>query len=248
MQTTSALAILGAGLAAATAMTGCVPFGGCGGVDPTDTLTFQLAAAGQSAAPAGAVGIAAADDGVWFLVPASGGFSLVEVAALGGAETRRVDVPAPGRTEAGLAWDGAALWVGLADGEAWRVDPATGAVLATVPVPAGARDLAWDGARLIAVEDVASIDAVDPATGQLVESVPVRQQDAVAAVAFHDGETWAAAAANPVLVYDPTGTLLATAASDALATGAAADEHLTFVGEDLVLLRGGQVYRYAVTR
>jgi hypothetical protein len=247
MHTTSAVALLGAGLATATAMTGCVPFG-CGGVDPTDTMTFELTAAGQSAAPAGALGIAGAADGVWFLVPGDGGFTLIEYDPAALAETRRIAVDAPGETEVGLAWDGAALWVGLTGGEAWRIDPATGAVVATVALPAGTHDLAWDGARLLAVEDVASIDAIDPATGALVESLPVRQQDVVSAVAFHDSETWAASPANPLLVYDTTGTLMATATSDALAHGVGGDEQLTFVGEDLLLLRGGQVYRYAVAR
>ena len=247
MHTTSKLAILGAGLAAAAAMTGCVPFG-CGGVDPTDTMAFQLTAAGQAPAPAGARGIAGAADGVWFLVPGDGAFMLVEYDPGLAAETRRLVVDAPGQTEAGLAWDGRALWVGVSGDAAWQVDPATGAVVAKVAVPAGTHDLAWDGARLLVAEDVAGIDAIDPATGKVVESLPVRQQDVVSAVAFHASETWTASPRNPLLVYDPTGTLLATADSDALAHGLGGDEQLTFAGETLYLLRTGQVYRYAVAR
>jgi len=246
MHTTSALAILGAGLAAATAMTGCVPFG-CGGVDPTDTMTFQLTGQGQSQAPTGALGIAGAADGVWFLVPGDDAFTLIELDPGLGSELHRLVVDAPAQTEAGLAWDGQALWVGVAGEQAWRIDPATGAVLTTVAVPAGTHDLAWDGARLLAAEEVAGIDAIDPATGQVVESLPVRQQDVVSAVAFHDSETWTASPTNPLLVYDPTGTLMATATSDAI-HGLGGDEQLTFVGETLYLLRGGQVYRYAVAR
>jgi sugar lactone lactonase YvrE len=249
MRTKSAAAVLGAGLVAMNTMTGCIPFpGGCGGVDPVSVAAFQLTAASAATAPAEIDGIAAAPDGVWMLENDSVSRTLVEYDRPGGVEQRRIALAA---SEAfGLAWDGTALWVGTrgaAGAAAWRIDPASGARLATIALPNTSADLAWNGTDLIVVEGLGAFDEYEPATGKLAASVPVRQLDSVFAVAYHDGETWVAQpVGGTALVYDATGTLLATVPTDAFQTTSQA--HMTFVGEDLVVARGTDLSTYAIDR
>ena len=66
---------------------------------------------------------------------------------------KRHGFPAPGDKPEGLAWDGAALWCNnFDDGALYKLDPATGSVLAhyqQVPgLPASPEGLAWDGEYL----------------------------------------------------------------------------------------------------
>jgi outer membrane protein assembly factor BamB len=247
MRTTSAVAILGASLAASL-QAGCVPFG-CGGADPEMVSTFTLTPGTTMTVSSPITGIAAAPDGVWMMTL---DHDLVEYDHLGGAELHRVHVDGETLAFYGLAWDGASLWT-IADGgatpQAWKLDPATGARRATVALPAYAMGLAWDGSNLQVVEGGAGIDTIDPVRGALIASTEVRRVANVGAIAYHDGETWVAGSASPeVLVYDTTGTLLATA------TGAAKDEingplmGLAFVGDQLVISNGVQLHVYTIER
>lgn len=237
--------LLSAG-AAAGLLSGCLPLGGCGGADPTDVSTFQLAARGTVTSPLSIAGIAAAPDGVWLLEDGPEVRSLVEVDQVGGRELHRfvLDVS----DAFGLAWDGTALWVGTRQGgiaTALKVDPATGAVIANLALPAAASDLAWDGSDLLVVQGKGDVEMYDPRTGALVASVPVRRLDAVVTVASHDGETWVAQPGATALIYDATGTLLATVTS----TGAFdARAHMAFVGEDLVVASGTSLATFSVQR
>lgn len=244
MRTTSAIMLLSAG-AAAGLLSGCLPIGGCGGADPTDVSTFQLTAAGTVTWPVSLGGIAAAPDGVWLLEDGPEVRSLVEVDHVGGRELHRFVLDA---TDAfGLAWDGAALWVGTRQGgtaTALRIDATTGAVIGTVALPAAASDLAWDGSDLLVVQGLGDIEMYEPRSAKLVAAVPVRRLDAVVTVASHDGETWVAQPGDPALVYDATGTLLATVTSGAFD----ARVHMAFVGEDLIVATGTSLETFSVQR
>ncbi|HTJ41989.1 MAG TPA: hypothetical protein VL463_07815 [Kofleriaceae bacterium] len=244
MQTIKALAVLSAG---SLLFTGCVPFG-CGApADPTDVQAFVLTASGTATAPETIEGIAAAPDGVW-LLELGNTYELVELDRVGGIEKRHIALD--DRIAFGLAWDGTALWVGSRDFEtgaatAKRIDPATGATLATIALPAAATDLAYDGTYLIVVQGLGDYEAYAPATGALASSVPVYQLDAVATVAYHDGETWVAQPGSTALIYDNGGTLFAKTSSDAFT---AAGAHMTFVGDTLVIAQGSALHTYAVDR
>ncbi|MDW8141786.1 MAG: PKD domain-containing protein, partial [Candidatus Bipolaricaulota bacterium] len=63
-------------------------------------------------------------------------------------------IAAPGPSPVGLAWDGKTLWVADAlDLKLYRIDPQTGAVLASLPSPTEIPDgLAWDGKTLWLVD------------------------------------------------------------------------------------------------
>jgi hypothetical protein len=242
MRMTSAILVLSAG-AATTWTAGCVPFG-CGAPsDPTDVAIFALTPKASVTSAASVGGVAAAPDGVWML---EDGASLVEYDQVGGRELHRLVLDASDAF--GLAWDGGALWVGTRQGgaaSAWRIDPSTGAQLATLALPASATDLAWDGSELLVTQGVGDFEGYAPATGALVEAVPVHRLDRVDAVAHADGETWVAQSgnANP-LVYDPTGTLLAIVEVDAFPSGA----HMAFVGGELVVAQGTSLRTYTIDR
>lgn len=241
MKTTSVAMILGAGLAAEL-MTGCVPFG-CGAPsDPTNTATFALTGAGTVQMSAPVHGLAYVPGGVWI---ATNG-SITEQTALGGSTIHSFDLAGDVR---GVAWDGDRVWVGQGT-EAVAVDPVLGPSGVSITLPSAAEDLAWyDGEGLMFAAGLAAFQIIDPNTQQIDVSVPVHKLDAVAAVAYHDGETWVAQAGGPILVYDASGVLLATASADSVALdGRTTELHLAFDGETLVIARGDVVYRYAIDR
>jgi hypothetical protein len=260
MRTTSgsvkAMAMLGAGLVAASSLTGCLPLGGCGVPDdPRDVATFAVTAKSSITNGAQVDGIAQTSTGVWILTnPAGSHGKLTEYDRIGGTQIAERVVPAVvSETSfvAGLTADGDALWYGdhhNASGvdRAWRFD-ATRDELRAITLPGQESDLAWNGTSLVAVERLASIDWLDPADGKLAASVPLRRLAWASAVAYHDGETWVAMPGQPVLVYDADLTLLATVNVDAV-TGASDALHMTFVGDDLVVSSGTQLTTYAIDR
>lgn len=244
MKTTSAaFLLLGAGLASEL-MTGCVPFG-CGAPsDPTNIATFALSNAGVIPVGQAVHGIAYTPDGVWLATTGASGSSIDEYTTFGGSHVRGWPLPADPR---GVAFDGTELWVGEGT-SAQPVDPVSGPRATSIALPDAAEDLAWDDGLVIAA-GLADFEVVDPSTQQLVAAVPVHKLDSVSAVAYHDGETWIATVGGPILVYDATGTLLATASADAVAAdGRTTELHLTFDGEALVIARGDVVYRYSIDR
>jgi hypothetical protein len=252
MRTSAALLGLGAALLHLTA--GCIPIGGCGGVDPTSTLNFALNEDAAVHVGPGIAGIAGASDALWVATPVVGGVALDHYLDLAGAPDRTITFATTERS-AGLAWDGAALWLGLTDAaganHAVRIDPITGRALADIAVPTGTTDLAWDEGQhqLLVTEGVAAVEGVDPATGQVVRSIPVRAVEAVGAVAWN-GELWTASTApsDPFLVYYTGDVLYATAP----ATTTEVASHMTFVqtatGPEMVMVLGGDLRRYAVLR
>ncbi len=265
MRTTSAVAMLGAGLVAANVMTGCVPFG-CGIADPTDVSSYDLAVIGSSTLPTAegetppaVMGMAAAPDGLWLLELSAGPgpvdyhYRLVEYDHPGGTVLHRFtlelgDVSGFG----GLAWDGSSLWVGAhasTSSEAWKIDPTTGAMLTVVAMPIRTDDLTWNGSLLLVASGNGSFSGVDAATGKLEQAVPVNELSDVEEVTYQDGETWVTADQRGLLVYDATGTLIATATRvDSTSEASSIGERMAFVGNDLIVARGATLYQVQVTR
>jgi hypothetical protein len=235
------LAALAAALATANLLTGCILPGGCGIGDPT-VPAYTVSRDSTSVAPPMLRGMAVAVDGVWMLEQTVGAAVAVEYDSPGGAEVRRVTVE--GGTLAGLAWDGAHLWVGHRNGStayALELDPATGAQLAQIALPDGTTDLASIGTHLVAVQGLADIELIDPATGDLAGSIPVNQLDAVTSVAVHGNEIWIAQAGSTALVYGADGVLTATV------TGTFGG-HMAFWGDELLLENGALIEEYSVIR
>src|SRR5262245_41921850 len=108
MKTTSALAMIGAGMAAAVTMTGCFPFGGCGAPDdPTNVATFVATAKGSATSAVKVDGIAATSTGVWILHQNSGSAAdLMEYDHVGGTAIHESVVP--------LRWAADSVQTGLA--------------------------------------------------------------------------------------------------------------------------------------
>ncbi|MCE9578213.1 MAG: hypothetical protein K8W52_34120 [Deltaproteobacteria bacterium] len=248
-------AVLGLGAALLQLTSGCIPLGGCGGVDPTDTFNFALSPDGATTVGAGIAGIAGDASGIWVATPVAGGVELTRFADLDTAPDRTLTFATAEHAHAGLAWDGAALWLALTDDagatHAVRIDTTTGDALADVALPTGTTDLAWDNGlgQLVVAEGVAAVEGVDPATGLIARSIPVRAVEAIGAIAW-GGELWTASttADDPLLVYYTGDTLYATAPAPTsdIAT------HMTFMptanGSDLVMVVGGELRRYTVAR
>lgn len=83
-------------------------------------------------------------------------------------------IPAPGTNAEGLTWDGAGLWNSdIDDDMIYRLDPATGTILAAIPSPAGlVEGLAYDGSSLWASDAEGAVYQLDPADGAVVSSFP----------------------------------------------------------------------------
>jgi DNA-binding beta-propeller fold protein YncE len=71
-----------------------------------------------------------------------------------GADVSSVEVPQLTGMTMDMTWDGSAVWVNT-DSEIFRLDPVTGATLATIPAPTtGMQGITWDGRCLwVASED-----------------------------------------------------------------------------------------------
>jgi hypothetical protein len=257
MKTTSALAMITAGMTAAATMSGCVPFGGCGAPDdPTNVSAFIATAKGTATSPVNVDGIASTSTGVWILSHDGGGAAqLNEYDHVGGAAIHEYVVPlkwAADSVQTGLAAEGDVLWYSdhsaTGGDHAFRIDLVGHDGGRSFALQGQTYDLAWDGTSLITVQGQAAIESVDATSGKLLSSVPVRRLSAVSAVAYHDGETWVAQPGQPVLVYDAGGELLATASVDAVATALPTSLHMTFIGDELVVASGTQVTTYAIDR
>lgn len=84
-------------------------------------------------------------------------------------------IPAPGTHLCGLAWDGHYLWHSDASTDRlYRIDPATGKVLAEIPCPEVRTDLAYDGKNLWQIAgSPKKILILDPEKGQLLVEIPL---------------------------------------------------------------------------
>jgi glutamine cyclotransferase len=92
--------------------------------------------------------------------------------------------------DAGTAFDGRHLFQ-IADGCIQKIDPATGAVLSTIPAPGDGRDsgLAWaEGTLWVGQYRDRKIHQIDPETGAILRTIESNRF--VTGVTWVDGELW----------------------------------------------------------
>jgi len=119
---------------------------------------------------------------IWF----AAGACLQALAPDTGAPVRTLDVTG----HAGTAFDGRHLYQ-ISDDKILKVDPATGAVLASIPAPGGGRDsgLAWaEGTLWVGQYRDRKIHQIDPTTGAVLRTIESNRF--VTGVTWVDGELW----------------------------------------------------------
>jgi glutamine cyclotransferase len=119
---------------------------------------------------------------VWF----AGGEKLHAFEPATGASVRALDVAC----DAGTAFDGRHLYQ-IADDRILKIDPASGAILSTIPSPGGGRDsgLTWaEGTLWVGEYRARKIHQVDPATGAILRTIESNRF--VTGVTWVDGELW----------------------------------------------------------
>jgi outer membrane protein assembly factor BamB len=117
---------------------------------------------------------------------AATGAALVAFDPGSGQAVRRLDRPA----DAGTAFDGTHLYQ-IAEARIDKIDPATGAVLASIPAPGGGRDsgLAWaEGSLWVGQYRDRRIYQIDPATGAIRRTIESNRF--VTGVTWVDSELW----------------------------------------------------------
>jgi glutamine cyclotransferase len=103
-----------------------------------------------------------------------------------GETTRKLDVPC----DAGTAFDGTYLYQ-IAESRIDKIDPATGAVLASIPAPGSGSDsgLTWaEGSLWVGQYRDRKIHQIDPATGAIRRTIESNRF--VTGVTWVDGELW----------------------------------------------------------
>jgi glutamine cyclotransferase len=84
-------------------------------------------------------------------------------------------IPAPGRSDSGLAWGEGTLWVGqYRDRKIHQVDPETGAILRTIESNRFVTGVSWvDGELWHATweNDESDVRRIDPGTGEVLEKL-----------------------------------------------------------------------------
>jgi hypothetical protein len=149
----------------------------------------------------------AAGEGAVFALSGHAPFTIARIDPATSAVTTFAAPPEARALRAGAG----ALWVS-ADTELARLNPATGAVEATIPVSAGARFLAiGEGSVWVMCSDTGVVARVDPVTNAVVASIPVTPS-----VVFGDdmavggGYAWARVSDALVAKIDPaTNTVVA---------------------------------------
>lgn len=83
--------------------------------------------------------------------------------------------PAPGPHPCGMAWDGVHLWISDGDHQRiYRLDPASGRTVDSIPCPGVKTGLMYDGARLWqVVRDPVRMVCLDPTDGAIQAEVPL---------------------------------------------------------------------------
>lgn len=118
----------------------------------------------------------------WF----AGGSALRAFDPETGAELRRLDTAA----DAGTAFDGRFLYQVTSD-RIHKIDPKSGAVVASIPAPGGGKDsgLAWaEGKLWVGQYRARKIHQIDPETGRILSTI--ESDRFVTGVTFCDGELW----------------------------------------------------------
>lgn len=103
----------------------------------------------------------------------------------------------------GLTYDGTYLWVGTSYANTagdflWKIDPADGSVVGTIPIPEPyqfykVKGLAFDGQYLWVFEDISGTDKfykVDPNTGAVLKSFPSPHNNYVGGITYANGYLW----------------------------------------------------------
>ena len=119
---------------------------------------------------------------VWF----AGGEKLQAFEPATGDGVRALDVAC----DAGTAFDGRHLFQ-IADDRILKIDPATGAVVSTIPAPGGGRDsgLTWaEGTLWVGQYRDRKIHQIDPDTGAILRTIDSKRF--VTGVTWVDGELW----------------------------------------------------------
>ena len=125
---------------------------------------------------------------VWF----AGGEKLQAFEPATGNGVRALDVAC----DAGTAFDGRHLFQ-IADDRILKIDPATGAVVSTIPAPGGGRDsgLTWaEGTLWVGHYRDRKIHQIDPETGAILRTIESNRF--VTGVTWVDGELWHATDEN----------------------------------------------------
>ncbi|MGO4221210.1 glutamine cyclotransferase [Lysobacter sp. TAF61] len=103
-----------------------------------------------------------------------------------GQVERTIDCPA----DAGTAFDGTHLYQ-IAEARIDKIDPATGAVVASIPAPGGGRDsgMAWaEGSLWVGQYRDRKIHQINPETGAILRTIESNRF--VTGVTWVDGELW----------------------------------------------------------
>ena len=119
---------------------------------------------------------------VWF----AGGEKMQAFEPASGKNVRALDIAC----DAGTAFDGQHLYQ-IADARILKIDPATGAILSTIPAPGGGRDsgLTWaEGTLWVGQYRDRKIHQIDPATGTVLRTI--ESNKFVTGVTWVDGELW----------------------------------------------------------
>jgi glutamine cyclotransferase len=119
---------------------------------------------------------------VWF----AGGAHLQAFEPADGKMARTLDVAC----DAGTAFDGKHLYQ-IADKRIVKIDPASGAIVSTIPAPGGGRDsgLTWaEGTLWVGQYRDRKIHQIDPGTGAILRTVESNRF--VTGVTWVDGELW----------------------------------------------------------
>lgn len=173
--------------------------GGCGGgsTDPADGLERPV--------PTSAVTVSEVDSSVQSSSASSGtAASSGDVGSTGGSVTLEpFELSSTDLLLDAVLVDGS-VWVSsFAPGEVWRVDPASGAIDATIGVGQGPKRLLFDGTSIwVASELDSSLTRIDPTSNSVVATVPVEARP-VGSLAFDGALLWVGTFDDEVVAIDP---------------------------------------------
>jgi YVTN family beta-propeller protein len=179
-------------------------------VDPDHTISRIDPATGELVATIDAdagPGIAAGEDGVWFL--ADPGVKRID------PRTNRVGqtIPIGSQSTFGIAVGAGSVWTAdQEEGLIWRIEPGPDPATRTIDVGVGVTYIAFGGGAIWAANYIdGTVSRIDPRTNTVTARVPIGAAQALAAGA---GSVWASTAGAT-----PEGTLPPSACSDVVSGG-----------------------------